>query len=271
MPPASPPRGKLPIEPLGGRSRRRRPRAARAVALGAFRTRDRQRYPTDRIPSADFTLQSLRFATPLFLPEALYSVASHEASAGLGASCTLAQERAQVLRRFFESTQGGDLRLGVPSRRFDRGYFHDFVRARGYQSFVATSPDPPISRYWYPDGWAPPNLRFRTIRGGTLLRLRGRLPVYYPKLLGQSLSIFIDGRPAGSYPLRPGDFEIRLATESRAAMVTIEFRATRWLVPKYDLDGSDDARSLAYLLDDVEWETATAPLEPDDSLRGTHP
>jgi hypothetical protein len=52
-------------------------------------------------------------------------------------------------------------------------------------------------------------------------------------------------------------------------MVTVEVHATRWLVPKDDLDGSDDTRSLAYLLDEVEWETAMVPL--DGSSRGAPP
>jgi glycosyltransferase involved in cell wall biosynthesis len=216
----------------------------------------------------DFALRTLHFATPVFVPRPLYFIPSDRASTVLDVAKALGPVRDAVLRRFFDSTQAGVLRLGVPSRRFEREYFHEFVTARGYERFVSSSSSAePISRYWYPDGWAPPKLRLPLVRGGQALRLRGRLPEYYSMLHGQNLRIFVDGRSAGSYSVEPGDFEVCFPANTAAAIVDIEIHASRWLVPKDDLEDSDDARLLAYLIDKVEWQgqpcEATGVLERD--------
>jgi glycosyltransferase involved in cell wall biosynthesis len=203
----------------------------------------------------DFALRTLHFATPVFLPEPLYFISWVRASTAFDGASALGPVRDAILHRFFDSTQTGVLRRGVPSRRFDHEYFHEFVTARGYERFVSSSAEP-ISRHWYSDGWAPPKLRLPLTRGGKALRLCGRLPVYYPMLHGQNLRIFIDGRPAGSYSVEPGDFEVCFPANSAAAIVDIEIHASRWMVPKDDLEDSGDARRLAYLIDKVEWQTA---------------
>ena len=112
-----------------------------------------------------------------------------------------------------------------------------------------------LARHWYRDGWAPPRLRLSTVRGGDALRLRGRLPADFPALDGQELRVAISGMPSVTHRVPVGAFELRLAVPKDAVRVNLDITATRWLVPQTDLADSPDARRLAYLIDELDWES----------------
>ena len=162
-----------------------------------------------------------------------------------------------VLRRFFEGSQTGDVRAGFPHQRHDHDYFDVFVQTRGYDGFIPGYCRPDLVSQWYADRWAPPKLQLILPRRGDELRLRGRLPDCYPSLSPQTLTVFIDGRSAGEFRFGPGEFEVRIPLTGSAAVIDVQIRAFRWLIPKRDVAGSDDPRMLAYLLDDVEWNATS--------------
>ncbi len=202
----------------------------------------------------DFLLTALRYTSPTFVPDRLYFHRIHGENSFRGSGDASVEETEAVLRRFFDATQAGELRAGVPHQRHDPEYFDAFVQTRGYETFIPRYCKADSAAQWYSDRWASPNLHLVLPRRGHGLRLRVRVPECYPSLSPQTLKVCVDGRAAGEFRFGPGEFEIRVPVSEAASVIDAHIRASRWLIPKRELPDNDDPRMLAYLLEDVDWE-----------------
>ncbi|MGH7820426.1 MAG: glycosyltransferase family 2 protein, partial [Candidatus Binatia bacterium] len=218
----------------------------------------------------DFVLAAMRYTSPTFVEEGLYfyRYGVRRSDAFVGLDGALPPEAEQVLGLFFGRDRE-ELRRNVPSRRLDGAYFDAFVRTHGYEKYLGSGadsdsdvshPTPGSNKGWYGDGWVAPGLRLVLRRDGSTFRLRGRLPSF-PQLRGQVLDVILNRHPIGCYDIAPGPFELSIPVDDHGSVLEIEIRASRSFVPAVDL-GSDDPRRLAFVLDEVLWESADQRTRP---------
>lgn len=105
----------------------------------------------------------------------------------------------------------------------------------------------------YEDGWVAETcfLRLRPPRGPSVLLVRAMVPLIGPAAASRSLEVLVDGSVAGTFPLSPGDVELRVPVPPRDGARTrrVELRFDRGLA----LPGAD-RRIASALLKSIAFE-----------------
>ena len=103
----------------------------------------------------------------------------------------------------------------------------------------------------YLDRWASDKLRWMLPAGAGEVTIRGVAPDH-PRLRGQQLRVFAEGRELGRWPVGPGSFELRFqAPPGEPRPFSFVVRATRHKRPKFGSELS--FRRQAFVLETAEW------------------
>lgn len=111
----------------------------------------------------------------------------------------------------------------------------------------------------YGDGWASDRLKWMLPEGSGDVIVRGTVPDD-SKLAGSVLSAIAAGQKLGSWPVGPGDFEVRFRAPDRASLFLFELHSSRYRRPA--LRSEPSWRRMAFVLKSIQWavdETASDP------------
>jgi hypothetical protein len=115
---------------------------------------------------------------------------------------------------------------------------------------------------WYGDGWAGPIVRLTVRAGEGAVELRGELPLGYPLLAGQRLTLRAEQRDLRHIELQPGPFVIPIDLPDSGSVSVVDVMAARWMVPADEGIGAD-RRRLSYVLHELRAASNERGPRPD--------
>jgi hypothetical protein len=102
------------------------------------------------------------------------------------------------------------------------------------------------------DHWASDRLKWMLPEGCGDVIVRGTVPDN-PRLTGQRLAVQVEGETVGSWPIGPGDFEVRFhAPFVQPRPLLFELHSSHYLRPPLGSEAS--RRRMAFILSSIDWD-----------------
>jgi hypothetical protein len=102
----------------------------------------------------------------------------------------------------------------------------------------------------YPDGWAADRLKWMLPEGSGDVIIRGNVPIH-PHLAGSTLTAVVGRRVIATWPIGPGDFEVRFPAPGHTGPFSFELHSSRYRRPVFGTELS--IRRMSFLLKSAAW------------------